>query len=58
MYDYSSQQVLSTYKFTGKEHDSESGLDNFGARFDSPASHELQSFVHYRTLLPRHGFLP
>jgi RHS repeat-associated protein len=23
------------YKFTGKERDSESGLDNFGARFDS-----------------------
>lgn len=22
-------------KFTGKERDSESGLDNFGARFDS-----------------------
>jgi RHS repeat-associated protein len=26
-----------TYKFTGKERDSESGLDNFGARFDSSA---------------------
>ena len=25
----------SAYKFTGKERDSESGLDNFGARFDS-----------------------
>ncbi len=24
-----------TYKFTGKERDSESGLDNFGARYDS-----------------------
>jgi RHS repeat-associated protein len=24
-----------TYKFTGKERDSESGLDNFGARFDA-----------------------
>ncbi|HKW57978.1 MAG TPA: RHS repeat-associated core domain-containing protein, partial [Candidatus Acidoferrum sp.] len=23
------------FKFTGKERDSESGLDNFGARFDS-----------------------
>jgi RHS repeat-associated protein len=23
------------YKFTGKEHDSESGLDNFGARYDA-----------------------
>jgi RHS repeat-associated protein len=26
-----------THKFTGKERDSESGLDNFGARFDSSA---------------------
>ncbi|HET6933105.1 MAG TPA: RHS repeat-associated core domain-containing protein [Candidatus Acidoferrum sp.] len=26
-----------TYKFTGKERDSESGLDNFGARYDSSA---------------------
>lgn len=25
------------YKFTGKERDSESNLDNFGARYDSPA---------------------
>ena len=24
------------YKFTGKERDSESGLDNFGARYNSP----------------------
>jgi RHS repeat-associated protein len=23
------------YKFTGKERDAESGLDNFGARYDS-----------------------
>jgi RHS repeat-associated protein len=28
-------QVGSRYKFTGKERDSESGLDNFGARYDS-----------------------
>jgi len=26
---------LFVYKFTGKERDSESGLDNFGARYDS-----------------------
>jgi hypothetical protein len=25
------------YKFTGKERDAESGLDNFGARYDSSA---------------------
>jgi RHS repeat-associated protein len=31
-YDCSSQQTLSAYKFTGKERDSESGLDYFGAR--------------------------
>ena len=30
-----SSQVGSRYKFTGKERDSESGLDNFGARYDS-----------------------
>src|ERR1700731_2595014 len=24
----------------------------------SPASHKLQSFIHYRTLLPRHHSLP
>src|ERR1022692_3879430 len=23
-----------------------------------PASHKLQSFIHYRTLLPRHHYLP
>jgi RHS repeat-associated protein len=33
MYDCSSQRALSAYKFTGKERDSESGLDNFGARY-------------------------
>jgi len=27
--------VASLYKFTGKERDSESGLDNFGARFNA-----------------------
>jgi len=29
MYDRSCQHALFTYKFTGKERDSESGLDNF-----------------------------
>jgi RHS repeat-associated protein len=29
--------VTQNYKFTGKERDSESGLDNFGARYDSSA---------------------
>ena len=27
--------VVNTYKFTGKERDAESGLDNFGARYDA-----------------------
>ena len=35
MYDGSLQHVSLTYKFTGKERDPESGLDNFGARFNS-----------------------
>jgi RHS repeat-associated protein len=33
MYDSSIQHAFSTYLFTGKERDSESGLDNFGARY-------------------------
>ena len=35
MYECVFQQALFAYKFTGKERDSESGLDNFGARYDS-----------------------
>jgi len=35
MYDGSVQCVPLTHKFTGKERDSESGLDNFGARYNS-----------------------
>ena len=39
-YPYGGERVLSNaapqnYKFTGKERDPESGLDNFGARFDA-----------------------
>jgi RHS repeat-associated protein len=34
MYDCSVQYVPLAYNFTGKERDSESGLDNFGARYD------------------------
>jgi RHS repeat-associated protein len=33
--DYCSTPLAQNYKFTGKERDSESGLDNFGARFYS-----------------------
>jgi RHS repeat-associated protein len=35
MYDCLTQHAPLTHKFTGKERDSESGLDNFGARYDS-----------------------
>jgi RHS repeat-associated protein len=39
-YPFGGERVISTgtptnYKFTGKERDSESGLDNFGARYNS-----------------------
>lgn len=37
MYDALAQDALSTHKFTAKERDAESGLDNFGARYDSSA---------------------
>jgi len=33
IYDRSARHVSYSYKFTGKERDSESGLDNFGARY-------------------------
>jgi RHS repeat-associated protein len=35
MYDCPVQYAPLAHKFTGKERDSESGLDNFGARYDS-----------------------
>ena len=39
-YPFGGERIISTssgntYKFTGKERDAESGLDNFGARYDS-----------------------
>jgi RHS repeat-associated protein len=33
--EWNPQITVNHYKFTGKERDSESGLDNFGARYDS-----------------------
>jgi RHS repeat-associated protein len=33
--DYCTTPVSQNYKFTGKERDGESGLDNFGARYDT-----------------------
>jgi RHS repeat-associated protein len=35
MYDCSVQYAFLTHKFTGKERDAESGLDNFGKRYDA-----------------------
>src|SRR5713101_2732880 len=35
MYDGSCQYASFAHKFTGKERDSESGLDYFGARYDA-----------------------
>ena len=35
MYDCPVPYALLTHKFTGKERDTESGLDNFGARYDA-----------------------
>ncbi len=43
MYDCASQCVAFGYKFTGKERDSESGLDNFGARYDSSSMGRFMS---------------
>lgn len=35
LYDCAVQHAPLAYRFTGKERDTESGLDNFGARYDS-----------------------
>ncbi len=35
--------TTAAYKFTGKERDSESGLDNFGARYDSSSMGRFMS---------------
>src|SRR6267143_6143801 len=43
MYDGPSQHALFSYKFTGKERDSESGLDNFVARYDSSSMGRFMS---------------
>ena len=37
MYDCSVEHARFAYKFTGKERDAESGLDNFGARYYASA---------------------
>jgi RHS repeat-associated protein len=37
---------IDTHKFTGKERDSESNLDNFGARFDSSSLGRFMSPDH------------
>ena len=47
-YPFGGERVITassgnTYKFTGKERDSESGLDNFGARYDSSSMGRFMS---------------
>jgi RHS repeat-associated protein len=41
--EWNSQITVNHYKFTGKERDSESGLDNFGARYDSSSMGRFMS---------------
>jgi RHS repeat-associated protein len=43
MYDAPVQHALLTYRFTGKERDAESGLDNFGARYNSSSMGRFMS---------------
>ena len=43
MYGGAAQHASCSYKFTGKERDSESGLDNFGARYDSSSMGRFMS---------------
>jgi len=43
MYDCSVQHAPLAHKFTGKEHDSESGLDNFEARYDASSMGRLMT---------------
>jgi hypothetical protein len=42
--------IASVYKFAGKERDSESGLDNFGARYDASS---LGRFMGYHVGSPK-----
>ena len=43
MYDGTVQHAFLTHKFTGKERDAESGLDNFGARYNSSSMGRFMS---------------
>jgi len=43
MYDCPVQHAHFTYKFTGKERDQETGLDYFGARFNSSSMGRFMS---------------
>ena len=43
MYDAAAEHASLTHKFTGKERDSESGLDNFGARYNSSSMGRFMS---------------
>lgn len=42
-HDYCATPVAQNYKFTGKERDAESGLDNFGARYDASSMGRFMS---------------
>lgn len=52
MYDGSLQHVSLPYKFTGKERDSESNLDNFGARYYSSSLGRFMSADWYAIPAP------
>ncbi len=55
MYDCPLQHAPLTQKFTGKERDSESGLDNFGARYNSSNLGRFMSPDPYNSIVIRQG---
>jgi hypothetical protein len=55
MYDGTDQYASLTHKSTGKERDYESGLDNFGARFDSSQLGRFMSPDPHNPIIIRQG---
>jgi len=51
MYDGSVQRACPTHKFTGKERDAESGLDNFGARYNASTMGRFMSGDPYEIVI-------
>jgi RHS repeat-associated protein len=49
------RSVSKGYKFTGKERDAESGLDNFKARYFASSLGRFMTPDHYNVVLTRHG---